>query len=238
MSSLYKDSALSQIGLELQTWLWMLLRKIRTSDSDAGNDGLVPHASPHAAPVPLERLGLSPSGAAATALAFTGASTAGIAARSRMPTSAAVEQATSNPVVILGQVPSASVMPMIIGSSVHPAVAQICGCGYFLAPTRLLDQRAADGTPMQLNGQLYGHGVTGSMLPGGVETATDNSTGQGPTRLLDRRAADGTPVQLNGQLHGEEARRRADLLKPAIMGASISADMSRQNVAPLDRCAA
>ncbi len=76
MSSLYKDSALSQIGLELQTWLWMLLRKIRASDTGAGNDGLVSHASPHAVLVPLERLGLNPSGAAATALAFTGASTA------------------------------------------------------------------------------------------------------------------------------------------------------------------
>jgi hypothetical protein len=42
------------------------------------------------------------------------------------------------------------------------------------------------------------------------------------------------PVQLNGQLYGDEARGRADLLKPAIMGASISADMSRQNVAPLN----
>ena len=89
MSSLYKDSALSQIGLELQTWLWMLLRKIRASDTDAGNEGLVSHTSPHAVLVPLERLGLSPSGAAAAALAFTGASTAGSAgltADSRMPT--------------------------------------------------------------------------------------------------------------------------------------------------------
>jgi hypothetical protein len=184
MRSLYKDTDLSQIGLELQSWLWMLLRKIRISASEAENEGLVPHAWPLAAPVPLQRLGLSPSGAATAALAFTEASTAesaGLTAESRMPTSAAVEQATSNPVVILGQVPSASVMPTIFGSSTHPAVAQICGCGYFLAPTRLLDQRAADGTPVQLNGQLYGHGVTGSMLPGGVETATDKT----PTRLLD-----------------------------------------------------
>ena len=197
MSSLYKNTALSQFGLEIQTWLWMLLRKIRTSDLEAENDELVPHAWPHAAPV--ERLGLSPSSAAATALAFTGASTGGSAG---LPTAAAVEQAASNPVVILGRVPSASVMPMNIGSSVHPAVAQICGCGYFLAPTRLLDQRPA--TPMQLNGQLYGDGVTGKMLPGGVETATDISTGQGPTRLLDRKAVDGTPVQLNGQFRGPE----------------------------------
>ncbi|WP_244443083.1 DUF4082 domain-containing protein [Bradyrhizobium sp. Ai1a-2] len=96
----------------------------------------------------------------------------------------------TNPVVILGHVPSANSTPHIIGSSTSPAVAQICGCGYFIAPTRLLDQRAANAAPAQLSSQLHGSHVSG-----------------------------GADFVLTGHA--------------GMMGASVSADMSLANVAPL-----
>uniref|UniRef100_UPI00384B8412 DUF4082 domain-containing protein n=1 Tax=Bradyrhizobium daqingense TaxID=993502 RepID=UPI00384B8412 len=109
---------------------------------------------------------------------------AGATAGLRTPTSAASDQTTSNPVVILGRIPSATLAPSIVGSSTIPAAAQVCGCGYFIAPTRLLDQSAAH------SGQLQGTRVSG-----------------------------GADFVLSGQA--------------GIMGASTSAAMSLQHVAPL-----
>ncbi|MDI4237366.1 DUF4082 domain-containing protein [Bradyrhizobium sp. Arg237L] len=106
-----------------------------------------------------EGLGLSASGAAASA--STATSDAGFAALTtevRTPTSAAAEPAPTNPVVILGHVPSTAT-PNIFGSSTPPAVAQVCGCGYFIAPTQLLDQRAANAASAQLHGSRVSGGA-------------------------------------------------------------------------------
>ncbi|WP_245319776.1 DUF4082 domain-containing protein [Bradyrhizobium sp. LMTR 3] len=97
----------------------------------------------------------------------------------------------SEPVVLLGRVPSAALAPTSIGSSAPPpAAAAICGCGYFLAPTRVLDQIAANAAHVRLSGQVN-----------------------------DSRVSGGADFLLTGQA--------------GIMGASVSAEMSLQNVAPI-----
>ncbi|UPK30936.1 DUF4082 domain-containing protein (plasmid) [Bradyrhizobium sp. 195] len=182
MRSLYEKSGLSHIALGLRSWPRTLRqRNIWASDSDAEDERL----SPHAARNPLKSTGPSTSDTDALSSSMTSPpGFAGVTAGLRTPTSAAADRMTSNPVVILGQVPSAALTPSVIGSSTPPAVAQICGCGYFIAPTRLLDQSAGH------NGQLQG-----SRLSGGADFVLTGHAG--------------------------------------IMGASTSADMSLQHVAPL-----
>ncbi|WP_456638994.1 DUF4082 domain-containing protein [Bradyrhizobium sp. USDA 10063] len=54
--------------------------------------------------------------------------------------------------------------------------------------------------------------------------------------MLDQKAANAASAHLNGQLHGSQVSGGADLVltgRAGIMGASISVDMSLQNVAPL-----
>ncbi|MCA1453720.1 DUF4082 domain-containing protein [Bradyrhizobium sp. BRP22] len=182
MKSLYENFGMTYIALGLQTWRRALLRGKSRTESDAENESLLGTRNAWEA----ARLGAS----ASTSPETSGAGLTGLTTDVRTPVAAVAEPATSNPVVILGRVPSAALTPDIIGSSTPPAVAQICGCGYFFAPTRLLDQRAANGAPPQLSGQLHGSQVSG-----------------------------GADLALTGQA--------------GVMGASVSVDMSLQNVAPL-----
>ncbi|MCP3395145.1 DUF4082 domain-containing protein [Bradyrhizobium sp. CCGB12] len=173
---------MSQIALGLRTWPRTLHRRnIWASDSEAEDE----RPSSHAARNPLETgLHASATAALSSTSLTSSAEFAGVTAGLRTPTSAAADQATSSPVVLLGRIPSATLAPTIVGSSMTPAVAQVCGCGYFIAPTRLLDQMAAH------SGQLQG-----SRLSGGADFVLTGQTG--------------------------------------IMGASTSAAMSLQHVAPL-----
>ena len=151
MRSLYEASGLGRIALGLQAWPRTLLRgNVRASDSDAENELLSPLAAR------WESLGLGASGRSASPFTeIAEARFAGVTAEVRAPTSAAAEPAMSDPVVLLGRVPSATLAPTTIGSSTPPpAVAAICGCGYFVAPTQLLDQTAANAAHVQLHGQL------------------------------------------------------------------------------------
>nr|QIO32460.1 DUF4082 domain-containing protein [Bradyrhizobium sp. 1(2017)] len=153
MRSLYEKSGLSQLALGLRTWPRTPHRRtIWASEPEAEDERL----SPHPAPNPLEA-GLRASDAAALSSSSMALSAqfAGVTAGLRTPTSAAADQTASNPVVILGRIPSAALAPSIVGSSTIPAAAQVCGCGYFIAPTRLLDQSAAH------SGQLQGTRVSG-----------------------------------------------------------------------------
>jgi len=188
MRSLYEASRLGRIALGLQAWPRTVLRgNARASHSDAEDELL----SPFAALKWWEGLGLGASGPAASPFAeIAEARFAGLTAEVRAPASAAAGPAMSDPVVLLGRAPSATLAPTTIGSSTPPAVAAICGCGYFVAPTQLLDQRAANAAHVQLSGQLHGSQVSG-----------------------------GADLVLTGQA--------------GIMGASVSADMSLQNVAPI-----
>ncbi|MCA6117922.1 DUF4082 domain-containing protein [Bradyrhizobium sp. WSM 1738] len=187
MRSFYEDSGLGRIALGLQTWPRTLLRgTARASDLDIESELLL------AARKGWEGLGMSGLGvAASTFTQIAEARFAGLTAKVRAPGSAAAEPAMPDPVVLLGSVPSAALPPSIVGSSAPPpAVAAICGCGYFLAPTRVLDQLAANAAHAHLSGQLNDSRVSG--------------------------AAD---FLLTG--------------KAGIMGASVSAEMSLQNVAPI-----
>lgn len=195
MRSLYENFGLRHIALGLRTWPRTLTRRDSWApDSEAGDEWLSPHATRN----PLERSGLSAS-ATTSSDGF-----AGVTAGPRAPTSAVADQMISNPVVILGRIPSASLAPSIVGSSTTPAVAQVCGCGYFIAPTRLLDQNAdhsgqlqgsrlSGGADFVLTGQAATMGASTSVdlslqyvaplanwnvLPGGGEIGARTSTGQ------------------------------------------------------------
>ena len=160
MRSLYEASGLSRIALGLQAWPRTVLRgHARASDSDAENELL----SPLAALKLWESPGLGASGRSASPFTeIAEARFAGLTAEVRAPASAAAEPAMSDPVVLLGRVPSATLAPTTIGSSTPPpAVAAICGCGYFIAPTHVLDQMAANAAHVQLSGQLLGSQVSG-----------------------------------------------------------------------------
>ena len=188
MRSLYEASGLSRIALGLQAWPRTVLRgHARASNSDAENELL----SPLAALKRWEGLGLSASGPAASPFTeIAEARFAGLTAEVRALASTAAEPAMSDPVVLLGSTPSAALAPTTVGSSTPPpTVAAICGCGYFIAPTHVLDQMAANAAHVQLSGQL------GSQVSGGADL------------VLTGRAG--------------------------IMGASISVDMSLQNVAAI-----
>ena len=184
MRSLYEASGLGRIALGLQAWPRTFLRgNVRTSDSDAENKS----QSLLAALKLSESPGLGASGRSASLFPeIAEARFAGLTAAVRTPASAAAEPAMSDPVVLLGRVPSTTLAPTTIGSSTPPAVAAICGCGYFVAPTQLLDHAAH----VQLSGQLHGSQVSGAAA-----------------------------LVLTGQA--------------GIMGASVSADLSLQNVAPI-----
>ena len=160
MRSLYEASGLSRIALGLQAWPRTVLRgHARASDSDAENELL----SPLAELKWWEGQGLSAAGPAASPFTeIAEARFAGLTAEVRALASAAAEPAMSDPVVLLGRVPSATLAPTTIGSSTPPpTVAAICGCGYFIAPTRVLDQMAANAAHVHLTGQLHGSQVSG-----------------------------------------------------------------------------
>src|SRR5690348_8128013 len=125
MRSLYGTSGLGRTALGLLAWPRALLRRnARASDTDDETLSLLATRNWR------ESRGLSTSGAAASVFAETpDAGFTGLTAEVRTPTPAAVEAVVTNPVVILGHVPS-TVTPNIFGSSTVPAVAQICGCGY------------------------------------------------------------------------------------------------------------
>ena len=189
MRSLYEASGLGRIALGLQAWPRTVLRgHARASDSDAENELL----SLLAALKLWESPGLGASGRSASPFTeIAEARFAGLTAEVRAPTSAAAEPAMSDPVVLLGSTPSAALAPTTVGSSTPPpTVAAICGCGYFIAPTHVLDQMAANAAHVQLSGQLLGSRVSG-----------------------------GADFLLTGQA--------------GIMGASVSSQMSLQNVAPI-----
>ncbi|WP_213287208.1 DUF4082 domain-containing protein [Bradyrhizobium sp. sGM-13] len=187
MRSLYEGSGLGRIALGLQTWPRSLLRgNARASDLDIESESLL------AARKGWEGLGMSGLGvAASTFTQIAEARFAGLTAKVRAPGPAPAEPAMPDPVVLLGSAPSVALAPTIIGSSSPPpAVAAICGCGYFLAPTRVLDQMAANAAHVHLSGQVN-----------------------------DSRVSGGADFLLTGQA--------------GIMGASVSAEMSLQNVAPI-----
>ena len=187
MRSLYEASGLGRMALGLQAWPRTVLRgNARASDSNAEYELLFAARNWWEFPN-LNAAGITPS--AFTEIAE--ARFAGVTAVVRAAASAVDEPAMSEPVVLLGSVPSAALAPTIIGSSAPPpAVAAICGCGYFLAPTQVLDQMAANAAHVHLTGQLHGSQVSG-----------------GADFLLTNQAAR--------------------------MGASVSAEMSLQNVAPI-----
>ena len=115
MRSLYEDFGLGRLALGLQTWPRTILRgNVRASDLDAENELLSPLAAR------WESLGLSTFGAATSAPTETAeVRFAALTAATAVPnptSAAAAEPTTSNPVVILGRVPSA-LAPATIGSS-------------------------------------------------------------------------------------------------------------------------
>ncbi len=181
MRSYYEDTGLSRIALGLQTWPRAFLRNGRPSDVDQSE-------SAFSARNWWDTFGTIGLGAAtSTFTQIAEARFAGLTADVRVPAAASVEPSTSEPVVLLGSVPSAAAPPTTIGSSTPPpAVAAICGCGYFLAPMHVLDQLAANATHVHLSGQ--------TTMSGGADFL---------------------------------------LSQTAVMGASVSADMSVQNVAPI-----
>ncbi|MEH2588343.1 VCBS repeat-containing protein [Bradyrhizobium sp. AZCC 1721] len=187
MRSFYEDSGLGRIALGLRTWPRTVLRgNARAPDLDTDSESLL------AARKWWEGPGMIGLGAvASTFTEIAEARFAGLTAEVRVPAPAAAEPAMSDPVVLLGRVPSAPLAPTIIGSSAPPpAAAAICGCGYFLAPTQVLDQIAAHTAHVRLSGQVN-----------------------------DSRVSGGADFLLTGQA--------------GIMGASVSAEMSLQNVAPI-----
>ena len=159
MRSLYEASGLGRIALGLQAWPRTFLRgNVKASDSDAENELL----SLLAALKLSESPGLGALGRSASPFAEIAESRfAGLTAVVRTTASAAGEPAMSDPVVLLGRIPSAMSAPTTIGSSTPPAVAAICGCGYFMAPTQVLDQMAANPAHVHLSGQLHGSQVSG-----------------------------------------------------------------------------
>ena len=185
MRSLYESSGLSRIALGLQAWPRTVLRgRAGAPDSSAEYESLFPARNWWEFPN-LSVAGIAPS--AFTEIAE--ARFAGVTATVRSPASAADEPAMSQPNVLLGSIPSAAIAPTPIGSSTPPpAVAVICGCGYFLAPTQVLDQLAANAAHVHLSGQVN--------VSGGADFLLTGQTG--------------------------------------IMGASVSAQMSLQNVAPIN----
>jgi Domain of unknown function (DUF4082)/Cadherin-like domain len=206
MRSLFEGSGLGRIALGLQAWPRTLLRRtLRATDSDAENDPLSLLAARNLWEAPR----LSVAGAAASAPAETSdAGFAGLTAEVRTPTSAVVEPAMTSPVVILGHVPSANSTPNIIGSSTSPAVAQICGCGYFIAPTQLLDQRAANTAPAHLNGQLHGNRVSG----GADFVLTGRAGIMGASTSVDMSLANVAPLANWNALSGGGPIRSWDVL--------------------------
>jgi VCBS repeat-containing protein len=184
MRFLYESSGLSRIALGLQAWPRTVLRgSAGAPDSSAEYESLFPARNWWEFPN-LSVAGVSPS--AFTEIAE--ARFAGVTAAVRSPTPAADEPAMSRPNVLLGSIPSAAIAPTPIGSSTPPpAVAAICGCGYFLAPTQVLDQLAANAAHVHLSGQVN--------VSGGADFLMTGQTG--------------------------------------VMGASVSAQMSLQNVAPI-----
>ena len=181
MRSLYENSSWGRIALGLQTWPRTVLRgRVRASDSDAENESPLPRTM-------LESPNLRAARTARPVAAETpDAGFGGLTAEVRTPTSAATDQAVPNPVVILGRVPSAALTPHVIGSSAPPAVAQVCGCGYFIAPTRLLDQRAANGAPVQ---------ITGSRVSGGADVVLTGRPGiMGASISVDMSLANVAPL--------------------------------------------
>jgi VCBS repeat-containing protein len=184
MRSLYESSGLSRIALGLQAWPRTVLRgRAGAADSSAEYEPLFPARNWWEFPN-LSVPGFAPS--AFTEIAE--ARFAGVTAAVRSPASATDEPAVPQPNVLLGSIPSAALAPTPVGTSTPPpAVAAICGCGYFLAPTQVLDQLAANAAHVHLSGQV-------------------NVSG-------------GADFLLTGQT--------------AVMGASVSAEMSLQNVAPI-----
>ena len=184
MRSLYESSGLSRIALGLQAWPRTVLRgSARAPNSSAERESLFPARNWWEFPN-LSMAGVAPS--AFTEIAE--ARFAGVTAAVRSPVSAADEPAVSQPNVLLGSIPSAALAPAPIGSSTPPpAVAAICGCGYFLAPSQVLDQLAANAAHVHLSGQMNVSGAADFLLTG----------------------------------------------QTGVMGASVSADMSLQNVAPI-----
>lgn len=202
MRSLYEKSGLSQLAFGSRTWPRTLHRRsIWASDPEAGDER--PPADPVRNPLETD-LHASDASALPSSDSTSRADFAGVTLGLRTPVRAATDQANSNPVVILGRMPSAALAPRIVGSSTTPAAAQVCGCGYFIAPTRLLDQTASH--PVQLQGTrvsggadfvLSGHaGIIGAstsaemslqnvaplanwnVLPGGGEIRSETPTGQ------------------------------------------------------------
>ncbi|MGX5735461.1 DUF4082 domain-containing protein [Bosea thiooxidans] len=210
MTLLYENFGLSRAGSRLQAWKRLVLRGgAGTIDFSAEYKALLAARSwwkfpglsvTDVAPLALAKTAEAPFTAPAVMIAaapwiaaggMAEPSLATEAATAAAATPAADEPAMPQPVVLLGSVPSAAAAPTPIGSSAPPpAATTICGCGYFLAPTQVLDQLAAHPEHVHLGGQLQGTQVSG-----------------GPDLLL------GGPA--------------------SVMGASVSAEMSTQNVAPL-----
>lgn len=214
MRSLYEKSGSIQIALGLRTWPRTLQRRnIWASDREAEDD-----LPPHAARNPLEAgLRGSDTAALSSSSMTSNAELAGATAGSRTPTAAAADQTTSSPLVILGRIPSEALAPSMVGSSTTPTVAQVCGCGYFIAPTRLLDQSAAH------SGQLQGTRLSGGadfVLTGqagimGASTSADMSL-QHVVPLADWNVlpgggeiGTGTPAGQVGILSGSVTTARA-----------------------------
>ena len=175
MRSLYESSGLSRIALGLQAWPRTVLRgRAGAPDSSAEYESLFPARNWWEFPN-LSVAGIAPS--AFTEIAE--ARFAGVTATVRSPASAADEPAMSQPNVLLGSIPSAAIAPTPIGSSTPPpAVAVICGCGYFLAPTQVLDQLAANAAHVHLSGQLQVPSVRRSRFPADRPDRDHGSLGQ------------------------------------------------------------